>query len=74
MHRIVLDNNDGIIGEARMTEQEFLGKALEAERKRHEAEMDFLLTRCSELKIYVPGANPFKYPGCFKDTFRAATE
>ena len=49
--------------------------AYEAERHRHEKAMDTLLTRASELKVYIPGADPFRYPGAADPGgFRAAHE
>ena len=56
----------------RLTGEE-IGKGLQLERQRHEKELDRLLTAASEQNIYVPGANPFKYPGTFRGPFRAAT-
>jgi len=55
-----------------MTQEQVLAIELEAERKRHERELDLLLTRASALGMYVPGANPFLYPGTFRGPFRAS--
>ena len=48
-----------------------LFKLLERERKRHERALDGLLKRASAIDMYVPGANPFLYPGTFRGPFRA---
>lgn len=53
-----------------MTNKEIVDE-LQAERARHEIEIDRLLTEASNNGMYVPGANPFKYPGACRDPFRA---
>jgi hypothetical protein len=55
------------------SERAYLLKKLAEERKRHEGELARLLNRASAIGMYVPGANPFLYPGCFRGPFRASS-
>ena len=53
------------------TEEQKIFRELERERRRHEGTIARLLSRASAVRMYVPGANPFLYPGCFRGPFRA---